>query len=157
MYVFPKNWIYLIKLIFDFVKKIMAVFLTFLMLSAQVGFAVSTHFCGGEVSDRAFSLIARELNCGMDTMESSCSIDLNRSNSISETSCCDNESDVFQLRENLNKKQSTVKVELSFFKLFLATSVFLFENHEEVVVFHQLPPPPLIQQNTQVLFQNFLL
>ena len=127
------------------------------MLSSQVGFAVSTHFCGGEVSDREFSLIASELNCGMESMETGCSAAMDKTNSLSEKSCCDNESEVFQLRENFSKKQSEIEVEATFLKIFLATTSLLFETKEDKVNYTTLPPSPLIQGNTQVLFQSFLL
>lgn len=136
-------------------NKIIALFLTFLLLSSQIGFAVSTHFCGGKVSERAFSLTTSDVGCGMETATSSCSADL--VNSISQKSCCDDESEVFQLRENFNKKQSTVEVELNFLKVFIATAVLLFETQKKEIVFAKLPSPPLIRLNSQVLFQTFLL
>jgi hypothetical protein len=137
------------------VNKLIALFLTFLLLSSQIGFAVSTHFCGGKVSERAFSLTTSDVGCGMETATSSCSADL--VNSISQKSCCDDESEVFQLRENFNKKQSTVDVKLNFLKVFLATALLLFETQKEEVGFANLPPTPIIRQNSQVLFQTFLL
>ena len=127
------------------------------MLSSQVGFAVSTHFCGGEVSDRAFSLIASKVGCGMEEVENSCSSDQNSADSITKKSCCENKSEVFQLRENFNKKQSTVEFKLEFLIAFLVVSQLLSENQNEELVYANLPSPPIIQGNTQVLFQSFLL
>ena len=144
-------------LTFEKVKKIFALFLSFLMLSSQVGFAISTHFCGGEISGRAISLVGSELGCGMEAIESSCSIDINNAKSVSEKSCCDDESEVFQLRENFNKKQSKIEVDASFLKVFLAITSLLFEIEEDKENYTKLSSPPLIQKNTQVLFQTFLL
>ena len=127
------------------------------MLSSQVGFAISTHFCGGKISERAISLFGSEVGCGMESMDSNCQSTVGIKSSVSKKSCCDDESEVFQLRENFNKKQSTVEVELNFLKVFIATAVLLFETQKKEIVFTKLPSPPLIRLNSQVLFQTFLL
>jgi hypothetical protein len=138
------------------VKKFIALFLSLLMLGSQVGFAVSTHFCGGEVSDRAVSLVGSDVNCGMENQESSCTMEDTSENSIFEKSCCDNESHIYQLEEDFSKKQNSIEFETTFVSLFLANYTLLF-NSEEKVAYANIPPPPLIQQNSQVLFQTFLL
>lgn len=134
----------------------MALFLSLLILGSQVGFAVSTHFCGGEVSDRVISLVGSKVGCGMESQESSCSrVEISDDN-ISEKSCCDDESHVYQLKEDFNKKYNSIELETTFIRLFLTNYTLLF-NTEEKVVHTNIPPPPLIQQNSQVLFQTFLL
>jgi hypothetical protein len=138
------------------VKKIMALFLSLLMLGSQVGFAVSTHFCGGEVSDRVISLVGSDVGCGMESQESSCSMVEISDDTISQKSCCDDESQVYQLDEDLSKKQNSIELETAFISLFLTNYTLLF-NTEEKVEYANIPPPPLIQQNSQVLFQTFLL
>ncbi|MFT6166723.1 MAG: hypothetical protein ACJAV5_001460 [Vicingaceae bacterium] len=134
----------------------MALFLSLLLLGSQVGFAVSTHFCGGEISKRAISLVGSTVGCGMENQESSCRMGETSDDTFSEKSCCDNESQVFQLEEDLSKKKNSVELETTFISLFLANYVLLF-NSEEKVVYANIPPHPLIQQNSQVLFQTFLL
>lgn len=134
----------------------MALFLSLLMLGSQVGFAVSTHFCGGEVSDRVISLVGSKVGCGMESQESSCSTVEISDDNISEKSCCEDESQVYQLDEDLSKKQNSIELETTFISLFLTNYTLPF-NTEEKVVCSNIPSPPLIQQNSQVLFQTFIL
>ncbi len=75
---------------------------------------------------------------------------------ISEKSCCDNESHIYQLEEDFSKKQNSVELETAFIGLFLTNFTLLF-NTQEKVVYSNIPSPSLIQQNSQVLFQTFLL
>jgi hypothetical protein len=138
------------------VKKILALFLSLILLSSQVGFAVSTHFCGGEISERAISLVGSTVGCGMESQESICNTVKISDDAISKKSCCDDESQVFQLKQDFNKKHNSIDLETTFISLFLTNYTLLF-NTEEKVEYANIPPPPLIQQNSQVLFQTFLL
>ena len=128
------------------------------MLGSQVGFAVSTHFCGGEVSDRIVSLVGSKVGCGMEeNQENSCLTAITSDHSISEKSCCEDESSVYQLDEDFQKKQRSFEVETEFLAVFAAHYFLLFDKEETIEDYTKLPPPPLIQQNNQVLFQTFLL
>jgi len=126
------------------------------MLGSQVGFAVSTHFCGGKISERVISLVGSSVGCGMESQESSCSKVKISDDNISKKSCCDDESQVFQLDEDFSKKQNSIELETTFISLFLANYTLLF-NTEEKVIYSNLPTPPIIRQNSQILFQTFLL
>ena len=135
-------------------KKLIALFMAFVLLGSQVGYSIATHYCGGEVSDRAISLLGEELGCGMESMENSCA---STNNGISEKSCCDDESSVYQLNEDFQQKQRSIESQTNFLAVF-AINYFLLFDTEQVAENYQVPPqPPLIQQNTQVLFQSFLL
>ena len=139
-------------------KKIIALSLSILMLGSQVGFAVSTHFCGGSVFARAFSLVGSEVDCGMEeSQESSCPMVTNSDLSISEKPCCGDESNVYQLKEDFNKKQNLIELETAFITLFLANYTLLFNSEERGTFTKTPPPPPLIREDTQILFQTFLL
>tara|TARA_R110002111_G_scaffold246014_1_gene308502 strand:- start:920 stop:1339 length:420 start_codon:yes stop_codon:yes gene_type:complete len=138
-------------------KQIIALFLSLLMVGSQVGFAVSTHFCGGDVFARAVSLVGAEVDCGMEvSQESSCSMVTNSGLSISEKSCCDDENHIYQLKEDFNKKQNSVDFETAFVSLFLANYSLLFNSTEKVVTSY-IPPSPLLIKDSQVLFQSFLI
>ena len=132
----------------------MALFLSLLILGSQVGFAVSTHYCGGKVSDRAISIIEEKVSCGMESLENNCP---SMAYGISEKSCCEDESTVYQLDEDFQKKQRSFEVETEFLAVFVAHYFLLFEQDQAIEDYSKLAPPPLIQQNNQVLFQTFLL
>ncbi len=128
--------------------------MSFLLLGSQVGFSVATHYCGGEVSDRAISLLGKKVSCGMESMEDNCA---SMDNSISEQSCCDDESSVYQLNEDFQKKQRSVEIETDFLAVFTFHYLLLFDKEQSINNFTELPQPPLIQQDIQVLFQSFLI
>lgn len=128
--------------------------MSFLLLGSQVGYSVATHYCGGEVSDRAISLLGEELGCGMEAMQEVCpSMD----SGISEKSCCNNENSVYQLNEDFQKKQRSLEVESEFLTLFAIHYCLLFNTEQTIEEHPTIPPPLLVQQNTQVLYQSFLL
>lgn len=128
--------------------------MSLLLLGSQVGFSVATHYCGGEVSDRAISLLGEELGCGMESMKNSCA---STNNGVSEKSCCNDESSVYQLNEDFQKKERSIESQTNFLAVFAVNYLILFDT-EQVAENYQVPPQsPLIQQNTQVLFQSFLL
>lgn len=141
----------------ELVKKLIALFLSFLILGSQVGFAVSTHFCRGEIAESAISLVGSKVGCGMETMESSCLLPEKLENTISKKSCCDDESQVYQLHENFIKKQAAIEVETSFLNLFFTTYLPFLEAKKHEDLYANLPTPPLIKKNTLVLLQSFLL
>jgi hypothetical protein len=124
------------------------------MLGGQVGFAISTHYCGGKVADRSISLLEKKMDCGMEFMQDSCP---SMEDVVLERSCCENESNVYQLDEDFQKKQQSIDWKSHFFAVFVLNYSLLFEQEQSLEAYAMLPNPPLIQQNTQVLFQSFLL
>lgn len=135
-------------------KKIIALFTIIVLLSSQVGYTISTHYCGGEVSDRGVYLIDGQLGCGMESMGKSCT---SKSAGISKKSCCENDSKFYQLNENFQQKHRTVDAGFEFIAFF-TVNYFQLLNRESVLIDSPfLPTPPLLQQCTQVLFQIFLI
>lgn len=135
-------------------RKCIALLLSFIMLSGQIGFAFSTHYCGGEIADRSISLLGEKMDCGMENMQESCP---SINDELLEKSCCENESNVYQLDEDFQKKQQSIDWEDSFLAVYLLHHFLLFKQEASLEAYAELPSPPLIQQNTQVLFQSFLL
>lgn len=135
-------------------KKAIALFMSFLLLGSQVGFSVAIHYCGGEISDRSISIIEEKVSCGMESLENDCP---SMAYGISEKSCCEDESSVYQLDEDFQKKLRSFEVETEFLAVFAAHYFLLFDKEETIEDYTKLPPPPLIQQNNQVLYQTFLL
>lgn len=128
--------------------------MAFVLLGSQVGYSVATHYCGGKVSDRAISFIAEKLSCGMESLQEECP---SKAYGISEKSCCEDESSVYQLNEDFQKKQRSFEVETEFLAVFAIHYFLLFNQPQKAEEYTKPPLPPLIQQDIQVLHQSFLI
>jgi hypothetical protein len=67
-------------------KKIISIFLTFLMLGALFHFSIATHYCGGTIAATKISLSGKLASCGMESDENT--TPLPGSNYVSH--CCEN-------------------------------------------------------------------
>lgn len=67
-------------------KKIISIFLTFLMLAALFHFSIATHYCGGTIAATKISLSGKLASCGMESDENT--KPLPGSNFVSH--CCEN-------------------------------------------------------------------
>lgn len=135
-------------------KKCIALFLSLLMLGSQIGFALSTHYCGGKVSGVAISLVEEKVSCGMEAMQEACA---SMADGISEQSCCDDKSHIIQLDEDFQKNQRFSNIETEFLAVFAVHYFLLFDQPLKAKEYTKPPLPPLIQQDIQVLHQSFLI
>lgn len=117
-----------------------------------MGFAINTHYCGGEAVESSFTLGLQDLGCGMKDMNTPCG----EEQSISK-SCCQNEHMVLQLDESFSindvhpNASSTFIV--AFVSVFLNPEVFTDKNQVQF----SIDPPPTVEKDVQVLFQTFLI
>lgn len=132
----------------------MALFLTLLLLSSQVGFAVSVHYCGSFIADKSISLLESDLSCGMENIETVCKTSI-LTDQISNKSCCQDQSEVFQVKDNFNQKNNVSNNQIEFIQLYTLIASGLLSLEKESVADFQISPPPLIESNTQILFQTF--
>ncbi|MBR9832390.1 hypothetical protein GYB57_09595 [bacterium] len=137
-------------------KKIMALFLTFMLLGSQMGFAVSVHICGGLISKQSVSLLKADLSCGMENMNAKCESSPSAKN-ISKKSCCQDQTQVIQVKDNFNQKNNVSSNQVEFIQLYTLIASGLLSLEKESVSDFQISPPPLIKNNTQILFQTFLI
>lgn len=134
----------------------MALFLSFLLLSSQVGFAVSVHYCGDKIADSSISLLQEELSCGMEASTSICE-SMPTADQVSEKSCCQNRSQLVQLEDDFNQKNSVSTTNISLVQVFTLVANEIVTIDQTVVSEFQVPPSPLVRSNPQVLFQTFLI
>ncbi|NOG57159.1 MAG: hypothetical protein HND54_05430 [Bacteroidetes bacterium] len=138
-------------------KKIMALFLSLILLSSQVGFAVSVHFCGGFISESSISLAKANLSCGMESVGSSTCEATKHHDQFSKQSCCKDQSQVIQVNDNFNQKNNISNNQIDFIQLYTLIESGLLTLEKVSVADYQIPPPPLIKGNSQILFQIFRL
>ncbi len=123
------------------------------------GFAVITHFCGGEAVKSKWSIIDRDLTCGMTQVsnnenKASCE---NNDHELSASDCCSNSIHSLDCDDEIRPFNLLVKV--------LPIYPALSENHitfhfvQSMVLFqdHLINAPPLLNQNYTILFQSFLI
>ena len=117
-----------------------------------MGFAINTHYCGGEAVESSFTLGLQDLGCGMKDMNTPCG----EEQSISK-SCCQNEHTVLQLDENFSIKNAHASASSIFFvafvSVFINPQVFIEKNQIQF----SINSSPTDVKDVQVLFQTFLI
>ncbi|MFD1315712.1 HYC_CC_PP family protein [Namhaeicola litoreus] len=138
-------------------KQIIAISLSLIMLSSQLGIAMNTHFCGDIAVKSALTFGEKHLDCGMANMDSACELkDIDHDNITSQT-CCKNLHQLLNSDENFKNQVSEAQFSTSFFVAFVHTFINGFSvNQEEKIKFYYEPPPP-VAIDIQVLYQTFLI
>jgi hypothetical protein len=117
-----------------------------------MGFTLATHYCGGQAVESTLAIGEAHIGCGMEEDSEPCANPVLKSKS-----CCDDKYISMQIEDDFNtqEKQSNVS------PVFLFTFAYSYFNLQPTAVvadnvFIPHSPPPL-NQNRQVLFQNFLI
>ncbi len=134
-------------------KKIIAISLALILLLSNMGFTLASHYCKGELASTSITLGTTATGCGMENNEP-CDAE---QNSISETSCCTNQLQALSIGNDYNQTVEANDLNTQFIISFVYT--FVINQYPETntqSVYTNYSPPP-IQQNTQVLFQTFLI
>jgi len=130
--------------------KILAFFLTALLLFSSVSFTLEKHFCGGQIYSE--SLLGKAEKCGM---EAECCMAENDITSFSKKSCCKDE--IHLLNGSIFEKESPIKLfnkqkDLSLFVLIYAA--FFSQKENRSTHFKNYFPPPNTH-NFNILYQIF--
>lgn len=121
-----------------------------------MGFTYASHYCAGELVESSFGLGQKADGCGMDSLEDSCNS--SKKTSISRKGCCENQILSIDFDDNLKEASLDNIVNLNFIISF--TSIFFkleLPNGGYEVSFENYSPPPLRNQDVQILFQTFLI
>lgn len=138
-------------------KKAIAISLTIILLFSNLGFALGTHYCGGEAVMSRVLLGEAELSCGMTAMESDCESDHGEDFSMKNTNCCENEYHSAFVDDNFNPELVKQIQIFSLALVFLYPDYFiaLFPSVEKTFYSDYSPPP--LEKDLRVLFQTFLI
>ena len=120
-------------------RKTAHIILVLLLLTTTIGFSVSKHYCG-----------SRLVEVSINSEAEPCCDNMGNSN------CCHNETEYFQLEEDLIKPVSFENIRIASFNiLFPLVFVYFFNapgNIEtEILNFAESPPPPAIQAKLSLL------
>jgi hypothetical protein len=68
-------------------RKAIAISLSFILLLSNVGLTLASHYCGGKVVESQFMIGAKNLDCGMPDMDTTCAND-DAANTVQSIPCC---------------------------------------------------------------------
>jgi hypothetical protein len=136
------------------VKSLAAIFISILILTSNLGWIQSTHYCLGRPVEANIGLEIAHLNCGM-VMSSSCSEAMEQ-----KPGCCHNEFDKFSLDQHLLAQGLvfTPNVFVLDFSPFLAQVSFLIaaEVLTQPLGYTAEEPPPRESQ-LFIVYQQWLI
>jgi len=137
-------------------KKAISIFLSFLLLASNVGFAINTHFCGGKAVKTTFSLGIHNPNCGMEEDET-CSFQASNKTQLQSKPCCLNQHQLLHIDDAGKLKSLSIHINTypipAFLPTFFQPFLMLKQNNLLSLNFlHSLP-----DKDRKVLFQSFLI
>ena len=139
-------------------KKLIAIFLTLLMLSSSTGLALGTHYCGGKAVKTQLVIGHANIDCGMVKMSTACkSEESKHDKQLQRKPCCENQYASIDTDNTLVNKILINSVDLSFLisLTFTSLGIDLFYSDQNIAFSYYYPP--ILKRNSQVLFQSFLI
>ena len=127
------------------------------MLVSNIGFAMNTHFCGGEAVETTFTLGLGNPDCGMAKMEQPCQDMPSDQEQVKPKPCCENKHQVIQTDDTAKIQSSSPVINPVFFAAFVQVFIqpIVFADKSQTQLSDYSPPLP--EKDVQVLFQTFLI
>ena len=138
-------------------KKILSVSLALIILFANVGFSMNTHFCGGEAVETSFSIGLHNPDCGMDNMDGTCETYPTAEEQLIPQPCCENQHQLMQLDEKATIQPITILTNSVFLAAFIAVFVQPIISADQTFTQNTEYRAPLPDEDIQVLFQTFII
>ncbi|MTI41431.1 HYC_CC_PP family protein [Fulvivirga lutimaris] len=135
-------------------KRVLSIFLSFILLASTVNITLGTHYCGGIAVDASLMIGHQHLDCGMGSMDNMES-EREDETSISKK-CCDNDYETLSTDHSLK----TLSLKKDFQKDILLHKGLIFEpvlassSMPLVVPYYR---PPTVNTDFIVLHQSFLI
>ncbi len=144
-------------MVLQFLNKILALILAFIVIFSSLSFTVEKHVCMDEVTDVSFFNQAD--SCGMETDECNHQDkNFDSSKSFNEKDCCNN---IHELIQGNPVQQQAIDgfeiTQVSFIVAYAYTYLNLFKENKDEIPFTDYSPPPLIDKDIQILYQTFLI
>lgn len=122
-----------------------------------MGFAVATHYCGGQAVKSKLVLGNGTIDCGMKDTGNRCESHAEKS-TINKKSCCENHYLSAGADENLKPSIEEIKINANFVYAFTYILIqLLYPESEQDIAFNNYSPPPPRNRDVSVLFQTFLI
>ena len=121
----------------------------------NVGFALSNHYCGGELASSSFTLGHANAVCGMEGDVSTCER-LSNNHSIDQKTCCENDYLEFQIEAEYNK--TVIESQHVDFRIVAAFVISYLNPCNHTTESKYLAySPPLLDCDVQVMNQSFII
>jgi hypothetical protein len=139
------------------VKKLISISLALLMLVSNLGFAMNTHYCGGEAVKTSFTIGLHNPNCGMPDMDEKCQVLPLSEAQLKPKPCCENQHQLVHLDDIVDFPSSNISFNPTFTHAFVKAFLQPISTVEQTFIrrtdfLHALPDKEL-----EVLFQSFLI
>ena len=133
--------------------KLMAYFMTAVVLMTTMSFTVDMHYCGDTLVD--FSFTQQVETCGMEKSEASIGCEIP---GMTEKACCTEKQVIKEGKDDLKVSFDQLTFDQ---QVFVASFTYAYINLFEGTISKEVPftvnLPPFIRQDLQVLHQTFLI
>lgn len=135
--------------------KILASFLSLILVFSTVSFAVEKHECGGEITDIA--VFGDSEKCAPTMEMDDCELHSHKSLSFNKQTCCKDLTQIVQSNLVVEKTAKSMNIQKVEFVKPLEISVKLFEGLQENIIPFKNYSPPILVTNISILHQTFLI
>lgn len=139
----------------QFLNKILAIIIAFIVIFSSLSFTVEKHICMDEVTDISFFTEAD--SCGMQGDE--CEQDTSeKTNSFNEKDCCNTVDELIPGNQIEQPAIDSFEIDqVQFIVTYTYTYLNLFEENKDVIPFTVYSSPPIVDKDILVLYQIFLI
>lgn len=138
-------------------KKVLAIFFAVLLLVANSGVAVATHFCAGKAIKTSISLGQNDLSCGMTNSFVECK-NASQSPILHSKDCCANKYLEWQVENEFNKSIEFERLAVPEFGIlpFFGSKTVKSQDNSKCFWYCEYSPP-FLDLDIPVLVQSFLI
>lgn len=122
----------------------------------NLGFTMSTHYCGGRLANSALTFGQGSIGCGMESEQIAC--DQSYKETVEKKSCCENDFAKVQIEQDYDTPiVDYVGVNMIFIAVFVASYINLYFPNIPSKPAYLVYAPPLLNHDIQVMYQCFLI
>ena len=135
-------------------KTVFTISMALLFLLGNIGMSISTHYCGGKISEQSLWFGQLDLSCGMETeSENGC----DNAEVLVKSKCCSDGHQSFKISDEfkLQKKSNQLEPTLAFVLLTFIVDDASFDSKANFQILNYKPPRP--DTDIPVLIQSFLI
>lgn len=126
------------------------------MLASHLGFAVGTHFCGGQAVESKFMIENEHLDCGMADMDKECENKSEGRTYLDKIPCCQNKYLSIEIEDEFKPSLEQKALSLEFVAAFVVSYLDFFSVDEENGQLAEYDPP-LVTRDISILHQVFII
>jgi hypothetical protein len=138
-------------------KKTLSILFATLMLFSNMGFSIASHYCQGNLVKTGLVHGGNNFGCCMAKKAVQSPENCDSLNIQKKKNCCQNTYQQLDIEDDFNTQSLQIELNKQFVLAFFPIFFHLTQSEEKEIDTCTAYSPPLIERNTQVLFQTFLL